>query len=37
MIDIATDMLKQCFELVIPIILIVIIFGFIGSFLFNKR
>lgn len=37
MIDVATNMLIQCFELVIPISLIIISFEFLGSFIFGKR
>lgn len=37
MIEVATDMLIQCFELVIPITLIILVFEFLGSFVFGKR
>lgn len=37
MIEVANDMLIQCFELVIPITLIIFVFEFIGSFVFGKK
>lgn len=37
MIEVATNMIVQCFGLVIPIILIMIIFEFLGAFFFGKR
>lgn len=37
MIEVANDMLIQCFELVIPITLIILVFEFLGSFVFGKR
>lgn len=37
MIDVALEMLKQCFTIIIPIILIIILFEFLGSFFFGKK
>lgn len=37
MIEVAVNMLIQCFELVIPITLIILVFEFLGSFIFGKR
>lgn len=37
MIEVANDMLIQCFELVIPITLIILVFEFLGSFVFGKK
>lgn len=37
MIDIAVDMLIQLFNLIPIIIIIVIVFDFLGSFFFGKR
>ena len=37
MIEVANNMLIQCFELVIPITLIILVFEFLGSFVFGKR
>lgn len=37
MIEIAFNMLKQSFVLVPIIIILIIVFDFLGSFFFNKR
>lgn len=37
MIEVAVNMIIQCFELVIPISLLIYVFEFIGSFIFSKR
>lgn len=37
MIDIATNMLLQLFELIPIIIILIIVFDFLGAFFFGKR
>ena len=37
MIEVVVNMLIQTFELIIPITLIILVFEFIGSFVFGKR
>lgn len=37
MIEVSVNMIIQCFELVIPLILIILVFEFLGSFIFGKR
>ena len=37
MIEIAVNMLEQCFELIIPILLICLVFDFLGNFFFSKK
>ena len=37
MIEVVIDMLNQSFELIIPITIIILVFEFLGSFVFGKR
>lgn len=37
MIEVVVNMLIQSFELIIPITIIILVFEFIGSFVFGKR
>lgn len=37
MIEVAVNMMIQTFEIIVPLIVIVLALDFLGSFLFNKR